>query len=106
MVTRPDDIVAIEKNKASFVNSDEVKGGCRPNIQAEASMISTDDPLRSARRILVSRRFVLRAVTALRDHMGETVYSITRLAHMPHVEMPDAFVYGLRESHVSLASSQ
>jgi len=76
VVTRYDDIVAIEKDKATFINSDQLKGGYRPNIPADASMIGTDDPLHSARRNLISRRFTPRAVMKWEDHVRETVDSL------------------------------
>lgn len=76
VVTRYDDIVAIEKDKATFINSDQLKGGYRPNIPADASLIGTDDPLHSARRNLISRRFTPRAVMKWEDHVRETVDSL------------------------------
>ena len=38
-----DDIVEIEKNKAIFINSDKEKGGYRPNLPADSSIIGLDD---------------------------------------------------------------
>ena len=73
VITRYDDIVEIEKNKRVFINSDKEKGGYRPNIPADASIIGTDDPLHVARRNLVSRRFTPRAVTRWEDHVLATV---------------------------------
>ncbi len=73
VVTRYDDIVEIEKNKTRFINSDTEKGGYRPNIPADPSIIGSDDPLHQARRSLVSRRFTPRAVRRWEDHVQETV---------------------------------
>jgi cholest-4-en-3-one 26-monooxygenase len=63
-VSRYDDIVEIEKCKDIFINSDQAKGGFRPNIPADASLIALDDPLHHVRRNLISRRFTPRAVSA------------------------------------------
>ena len=73
VVTRYDDIVAIEKNKKVFINSDRDKGGYRPNLPADQSIIGEDDPLHMARRNLVSRRFTPRAVMKWQDHVSATV---------------------------------
>lgn len=62
-ISRYDDIVEIEKNKAVFISSDQTKGGYRPNIPADPSIIGLDDPEHTARRRLVSRRFTPKAVT-------------------------------------------
>lgn len=62
-ISRYDDVVEIEKHKDVFISSDQVKGGYRPNIPADASLIGLDDPLHHRRRNLVSRRFTPRAVT-------------------------------------------
>jgi cytochrome P450 family 142 subfamily A polypeptide 1 len=89
VITRYDDIVAIEKNKAVFINSDKEKGGYRPNIPADESIIAKDDPLHSARRNLVSRRFTPRAVTKWEDEVRETVDGLldAALAHPDDVEV-------------------
>jgi cytochrome P450 family 142 subfamily A polypeptide 1 len=58
-VSRHHDIVAIEKDAATWCNS----GGYRPNIPADPSIIGLDDPLHTERRRLVSRRFTPRSVT-------------------------------------------
>lgn len=76
VITRYDDIVAIEKNKRVFINSDKTKGGYRPNIPADESIIGHDDPLHQARRSLVSRRFTPRAVERWRDKITDTVNSL------------------------------
>ena len=73
VITRYDDIVAVEKNKRLFINSGRDKGGYRPNIPADQSIIAKDDPLHQARRTLVSRRFTPRAVQQWRSHITETV---------------------------------
>ena len=73
VLTRYDDIVAVEKDKELFVSSDRQKGGYRPNIPADQSIIGTDDPLHQARRSLVSRRFTPRAVQRWRGHIASTV---------------------------------
>ena len=73
VITRYDDVVAIEKNKRVFTNSGNDKGGYRPNIPADRSIIGCDDPLHLARRNLVSRRFTPRAVTRWEDHVTATV---------------------------------
>ena len=73
VITRYDDIIAIEKNKHVFINSDREKGGYRPNIAADQSIIGNDDPLHQARRTLVSRRFTPRAVQQWRGHIAKTV---------------------------------
>ena len=61
-ISRYDDIVEIEKNKTVFINSDRDKGGYRPNMPADQSIIGLDDPEHSVRRLLVSRRFPPRSV--------------------------------------------
>ena len=73
VLTRYDDIVAAETDKQLFISSDREKGGYRPNIPADQSIIGTDDPLHQARRSLVSRRFTPRAVQRWRGHITETV---------------------------------
>jgi cytochrome P450 family 142 subfamily A polypeptide 1 len=66
-MSRYDDIVEIEKRKDVFISSDQQKGGYRPNIPADDSIIGLDDPLHSKRRNVVSRRFTPRAVGAWTD---------------------------------------
>ncbi len=73
VLTGYDDIVAVETDKQLFVSSDREKGGYRPNLPADQSIIGTDDPLHQARRSLVSRRFTPRAVQRWRGHITETV---------------------------------
>lgn len=73
VLTRYDDIVAVETDKQLFISSDRNKGGYRPNLPADQSIIAVDDPLHQARRSLVSRRFTPRAVQQWRDHITSTV---------------------------------
>jgi cytochrome P450 family 142 subfamily A polypeptide 1 len=75
-VSRYDDVVDVERRKDVFVNSDQAKGGYRPNIPADPAIIGLDDPLHHQRRNLVSRRFTPRAVTAREDHVRATVRSL------------------------------
>ncbi|MEX1217192.1 MAG: cytochrome P450 [Acidimicrobiales bacterium] len=66
-IARYDDIVEIEKRKDIFINSDQEKGGFRPNIPANSAIIGLDDPLHMKRRNLVSRRFTPRAANLWED---------------------------------------
>ena len=61
-ISRYDDVVEIERRKDVFINSDQNKGGYRPNLPADQAIIGLDDPLHSLRRNLVSRRFTIKAV--------------------------------------------
>jgi cytochrome P450 family 142 subfamily A polypeptide 1 len=72
-VSRYDDVLEIEKHKDRFVNSNQTKGGYRPNIPADKSIIGLDDPQHSKRRNLVSRRFTPKAVTAWESRIRDTV---------------------------------
>ena len=63
-VSRYDDVVEIEKRKDVFINSDQKKGGYRPNIPADPAIIGLDDPVHHVRRNLVSRRFTPKAAAA------------------------------------------
>ena len=74
--SRYDDIVEIEKRKDVFINSDQTKGGYRPNIPADPAIIGLDDPMHHKRRNLVSRRFTPKAVTAWRDDIRAKVTSL------------------------------
>jgi cytochrome P450 family 142 subfamily A polypeptide 1 len=71
-VSRHRDIVAIEKDPATWSNA----GGYRPNIPADPSMIGVDDPLHAERRRLVARRFTPRAVTDHEPLVRDTVTSL------------------------------
>ena len=59
-ISRYDDIVTIERDKATFISSGTERG-YRPNIPADRSIIGLDDPHHTVRRNLVSRRFTPRA---------------------------------------------
>ena len=71
-VSRYDDIVAIEKDPATFCSAE----GYRPNLAADDSMIGNDDPRHNERRRLVTRRFTPKAVAA---HEGEVRELVRRL---------------------------
>ena len=87
-ISRYDDVVEIERRKDIFVNSDRLKGGFRPNIPADGSIISLDDPLHSVRRNLVARRFTPRAVSSWESHVRETVDGLLDAA-LEHGERVD-----------------
>ncbi len=72
-ISRYDDIVEIEKNKTIFINSDREKGGYRPNLPADSSIIGLDDPGHNIRRLLVSRRFTPRSVESWIPHISGAV---------------------------------
>ena len=72
-IARYDDIVEIEKAKDVFINSDRKKGGYRPNLPSDPSIIGLDDPLHTKRRKLVNRGFTPRTVLAWEDHIQQTV---------------------------------
>ena len=72
-ISRYEDIVEIEKNKTIFINSDREKGGYRPNLPADPSIIGLDDPEHSVRRLLVSRRFTPRSVEFWIPHIEGAV---------------------------------
>ena len=69
-ISRYDDILEIEKAKDVFINSDEEKGGYRPNLPADHSIIGIDDPLHTQRRKLVARRFTPRG-----DELGRRTFA-------------------------------
>jgi cytochrome P450 family 142 subfamily A polypeptide 1 len=75
-VSRYDDIIEIEKRKDVFINSDQEKGGYRPNIPADSAIIGLDDPMHHKRRNLVSRRFTPKAVTAWQDDIRSKVTAL------------------------------
>jgi cytochrome P450 family 142 subfamily A polypeptide 1 len=75
-ISRYDDVEFIEKHADLFVNSDQSKGGYRPNIPADPAIIGLDDPLHRQRRNLVARRFTPRAVG---DWEAEARATVTRL---------------------------
>ncbi|HEY3722954.1 MAG TPA: cytochrome P450 [Acidimicrobiia bacterium] len=72
-VTRYDDIEHIEKHADLFVSSDRNKGGYRPNIPADPSLIGLDDPEHRTRRNLVARSFTPRAVGAWESEARTTI---------------------------------
>ena len=72
-ISRYDDIVRIEKDKETFINSDREKGGYRPNLPADPAIIGLDDPMHHKRRNLVSRRFTPRAASAWEDDIRAKV---------------------------------
>jgi cytochrome P450 family 142 subfamily A polypeptide 1 len=70
-ISRYDHIVEIEKHNDIFINSDQAKGGYRPNLPADPAIIGLDDPLHNRRRMLVARRFTPKAVAKWEDHVRE-----------------------------------
>src|SRR6266540_4892062 len=68
-VSRHHDIVAIEKNAATFCSSE----GYRPNLPSDNSMIGEDDPRHHERRRLVARRFTPNAVSKHEVHVRSVV---------------------------------
>jgi cytochrome P450 family 142 subfamily A polypeptide 1 len=90
-ISRYDDIVAIEKRKDVFINSDQDKGGYRPNIPADPAIIGLDDPLHQKRRNLVARRFTPRAVASWEDHIRDVVRGLLdeAMAHGGPIEIID-----------------
>ena len=90
VITRYDDIVEIEKNKAAFINGGQ-ETGYRPNIAADPSIIGLDDPIHTARRMLVARRFTPKAVSKWEDHVRDVVVNLldSALEHGDDVEVID-----------------
>jgi len=88
-ISRYDDIVAIEKRKDVFINSDQNKGGYRPNIPADPAIIGLDDPVHQQRRNLVARRFTPRAVSSWEDHIRSVVSQLVddAMGHSGPVEI-------------------
>lgn len=72
-VFRYDDIVEIERRKDIFSSAGNAKGGYRPNIPADPSIIGFDDPKHAKRRALVARWFTPKAMTEWADHINEVV---------------------------------
>ncbi len=72
-VSRYDDIEFIEKHAELFINSDQAKGGYRPNIPADPAIIGLDDPEHRTRRNLVARRFTPRSVGEWEAEARDTV---------------------------------
>ena len=77
-ISRYDDIVEIEKRKDLWLNSGKSKGGYRPNLPADDSIIGLDDPLHNKRRNLVSRRFTPKAVSVWQDDVRGEVCRLDR----------------------------
>lgn len=75
-ITRYDDIEYVEKHAELFINSDQEKGGYRPNIPADPALIGLDDPDHRARRNLVARRFTPRAVGEWEPEVRATVTAL------------------------------
>ena len=75
-ISRYDDIIDVEKRKDVFVSSDKTKGGYRPNIPADDSIIGLDDPMHHKRRNLVGRRFSPRAVRLWEDDIRSKVTAL------------------------------
>ena len=55
-ISRYDDILEIEKAKDVFINSDTEKGGYRPNLPSDPSIIGSTTRCTRKRRKLVNRR--------------------------------------------------
>ena len=72
-IFRYDDIVEIETNDKAFINSDQNKGGYRPNLPADPAIIGLDNPEHAERRKLVSRNFTPRAVSRREEHVRAVV---------------------------------
>ncbi len=74
VVTRYDDVMAIEKHGARYSSF----SGSRPQIDqsADRSMINMDDPTHQQQRSLVSRRFNPGGVRGHEDHVRELVTEI------------------------------
>src|SRR5262249_52912349 len=72
-ISRYDDVVEIEKRKDLWTSADQAKGGYRPNIPADASLIGLDDPIHTKPRTLVSRRFTPGAVSRFEPHVRQSV---------------------------------
>jgi cytochrome P450 family 142 subfamily A polypeptide 1 len=75
-ISRYDDVVEIEKRKDLWTSADTAKGGYRPNLPADPSIIGLDDPVHTKRRNLVSRRFTPRAVGRFEPHVRESVTAL------------------------------
>ena len=88
-VFRYDDVIDIERRKDEFSNSGNERGGYRPLIPADRSIIGMDDPAHSVRRNLVARRFTPRAVKLLGDLVRDAAVSLIEeaLAHGGPIEV-------------------
>ncbi|MEZ5238738.1 MAG: cytochrome P450 [Microthrixaceae bacterium] len=103
-ISRYDDIVRVEQHKAQFINSDQDKGGYRPNIPADPAIIGLDDPHHTMRRKLVARRFTPRAVKRFEDHVRSVVAGLfdEALAHGGPVEIVSELAAPLPASMIGL----
>jgi cytochrome P450 family 142 subfamily A polypeptide 1 len=72
-ISRYDDILEIEKAKDVFISSDTVKGGYRPNLPSDPSLIGLDDPMHTKRRLLVNRGFTPKTVLRWEEHVQGVV---------------------------------
>ena len=68
-----DDIMEIERRKDVFTSADTVKGGYRPNMPADPSIIGLDDPAHAKRRNLVARWFTPSAILEWQEHVDAVV---------------------------------
>ena len=68
---RYDDVSRDREEQAGLHQLGPVKGGYRPNLPSDPSIIGLDDPLHVKRRNLVSRRFTPRAVQSFEAHVRE-----------------------------------
>ena len=75
-IFRHADVVEVETHDDVFINSDQAKGGYRPNIPADPAIIGLDNPLHSQRRKLVSKRFTPRAVADREERVREVVVDL------------------------------
>lgn len=79
-VFRHADVVEVETHDDVFINSDQAKGGYRPNIPADPAIIGLDNPLHSQRRKLVSKRFTPRAVADREERVRDVVVDLVDTA--------------------------
>jgi len=75
-ISRYDDILEIEKAKDVFISSDTEKGGYRPNLPSDPSIIGLDDPVHTKRRLLVNRGFTPKTVMRWEEHVKATVAAL------------------------------
>ena len=79
-IARYDDIVEIEKAKDVFISSDKKKGGYRPNLPSDPSIIGLDDLLHTQPRKLVNRDFIPLTLLTCEDHIQATITERSREA--------------------------
>jgi cytochrome P450 family 142 subfamily A polypeptide 1 len=75
-VFRYADLKDIEARSDVFTSADQKKGGYRPNLPADKSIIGLDNPLHNQRRKLVSKWFTPRGVREWEDHVREVVVEL------------------------------